>query len=96
MKIKILEDAQKDLFDGASFYEEQSPNLGEYFLDTLFSDIESLHLSAGVHMKIWGYHRLLSKRFPYAVYYRVKSNTILIFAIPDCRRDPIKNLQRLK
>ena len=37
---------------------------GEYFLDSLFSDIDSLALYVGIHRKVFGFHRLLSKRFP--------------------------------
>jgi len=32
--------------------------------DSIFSDIESLHLFAGIHTLHFGYHRLLAKRFP--------------------------------
>ena len=71
MKIRILDEAQSDLREGAQFYEQQSSGLSTYFLDTLFSDIESLLLYAGVHIKIDGYFRLLSKTFPFAVYYRL-------------------------
>lgn len=35
---------------------------------SIFSDIDSLQLYAGIHLKAFGYFRLLSKRFPYAVY----------------------------
>lgn len=42
MRIEILSDAQKDLITGARFYERQRANLGEYFLDSLYSDIDSL------------------------------------------------------
>ena len=44
MRIEILDDAKEDLIDGFHFYEEQSPGLGSYFLDSLFSDIDSLLL----------------------------------------------------
>jgi hypothetical protein len=77
MKIEILGEAQQDLVDGSRFYESQSPGLGEYFLDSLFSDIDSLQIYAGIHALHFGYHRLLSKRFPYAVYYRVENNNSL-------------------
>ncbi len=39
MRIRILDEAQSDLREGAQFYEQQSDGLGLYFLDTLFSDI---------------------------------------------------------
>ncbi|MBF8270090.1 MAG: hypothetical protein HW386_1799 [Gammaproteobacteria bacterium] len=41
--------ASQDLIDGYWFYEKQSAGIGEYFLDTLFSDIDSLIVSVGIH-----------------------------------------------
>ena len=42
MKIQILEGAEHDLTKGYYFYEAQERGLGDYFLDTLYSDIDSL------------------------------------------------------
>ena len=43
--------------------------LGQYFLDSLFSDVDALALYAGVPPKPPpGLHRSLSKRFPFAIY----------------------------
>ena len=59
----------EDLVEGSRFYEKQAEGIGAYFLDSLFSDIDSLVISAGAHPVHFGkYHRLLSKRFPFAVY----------------------------
>ncbi|MFZ0449076.1 MAG: hypothetical protein WAL98_07510 [Desulfatiglandaceae bacterium] len=88
MKIELLDSAEKDLLDGFKFYEHQSRGLGAYFLDSLFSDIESLRLYAGIHALHFGYHRLLAKRFPFAIYYRVQKDIIRVHAILDCRRNP--------
>ena len=88
MKIEILDLAERDLIDGFWFYEHQSKGLGNYFLDSIFSDIESLHLYAGIHTLHFGYHRLLAKRFPFAVYYRLQNDKIKIYAVLDCRRNP--------
>ncbi len=52
MKIKILEEAGQDLIDGFTFYEAQESGLGDYFLDSLFSDIDSLQLFAGIHPRL--------------------------------------------
>jgi hypothetical protein len=49
VKIQILDEAQEDLIQGFRFYEGQEPGLGAYFLDCLFSDIDSLLVYAGVH-----------------------------------------------
>jgi hypothetical protein len=96
MKIQILDEAQADLQEGAKFYDQQSSGLGTYFLDTLFSDIDSLILYTGVHIKLSGYHRLLSKTFPYAVYYQIDCNFIKIYAILDCRKNPNRTIESLK
>ncbi len=96
MKIKILSSAIEDLFSGRLFYEKQEEGLGEYFFDSLFSDIDSLVLYAGIHAKFYGYHRMLSKRFPYAVYYRLKGEeVVVVHRVLDLRRDPQKTKQAL-
>jgi hypothetical protein len=95
MKIKILPSAIDDLSYGYNFYESQLKGLGSYFLETLFSDIDSLKLYAGVHKIVYGHHRLLSKRFPYAVYYSLESQTVFVNAVLDCRRNPIWIKKRL-
>jgi len=74
VNIEILSDAEKDIANGISFYESQSEGLGKYFLDSILSDIESLHIYAGVHIIISNYYRLLAKRFPFSIYYKVKEN----------------------
>jgi len=89
MKIKILKSAKNDLREGFYFYESQQAGLGTYFLETLSSDIESLKLFAGIHsIHFEKYYRLLSKRFPFAVYYQLNKNEIRIYAVVDCRRNP--------
>ncbi len=89
MKIKILSSASQDLIDGYYFYEKQSDGVGAYFLDTLFSDIDSLVINASIHpIHFEKYQRLLSKRFPFAVYYRVEKEAVSIYAVLDCRRNP--------
>lgn len=96
MKIHILDEAEQDLVEGCRFYEAQDAGLGDYFLDSLFSDIDSLQLFAGIHPQHCGFHRLLSKRFPFAIYYRLKGNLVRIHAVLDCRRDPAYTQGRLK
>lgn len=90
MQLKLLSLAIKDLNRGKLFYEEQSPGLGQYFHDSLFSDIESLILYAGIHRKIMTYHCMFSKRFPYAIYYKIEGDFIKVFRVLDCRQDPLK------
>lgn len=87
VKISIQRSALDDLRQGFWFYEKQSPGLGSYFLDSLYSDIDSLLLYAGVHSIHLGKYRARSERFPYVVYYEIDGETIVVRAVLDLRRD---------
>jgi len=88
MSIEILPSAIEDLYAGRLFYDKQGEGLGEYFFDSLFSDIDSLVLFAGIHEKHFGYYRFLAKRFPYAVYYKIDETVIVVWRVLDMRRHP--------
>jgi hypothetical protein len=96
MRIEILAEANEDLLNGYRFYERQAPNLGNYFLDSLYSDIDSLLVYAGIHPIVYGRNRSLSKRFPYAIYYSVEAKTVRVRAVLDCRRSPSWTRRRLR
>ena len=66
VKVDILDLAKDDLIQGFRFYEEREVGLGSYFLDPLYSDIDSLRLFGGIHRKAYKeFRRSLSKRFPF-------------------------------
>ena len=78
-----------DLYEARLFYERQGEGVGDYFFDAIFSDIDSLAL--------YGYHRMLSKRFPYAVYYTVHEKAIVIvYRVLDLRQNPKKTRRALQ
>ena len=96
MKVRILTSAFNDLADGRDFYEEQGEGLGDYFFDSVFSDIDSLSLYGGIHRKVMGYHRLLARRFPYAIYYTMNADGhAIVFRVLDCRQDRTKTIGHL-
>jgi len=86
--IQILAEAEMDLEDGRSFYNNQEQGIGEYFWDSLISDIESLIIYAGVHAKEYGYFRMTSKRFPYSIYYELKERTAYVVAVLPMKKRP--------
>ena len=88
MKIRILQTAIDDIAAARRFYDRQGEGLGDYFTDSIFSEVDSLVLYYGIHPIHFRYHRLLAKRFPYAIYYRLDGETVLVFRILDCRRNP--------
>ena len=88
MKLQILPAAINDLSIGKLFYERQAEGVGDYFFDSLFSDIDSLILYAGIHKKEFGFYRFLSNKFPYAIYYKVTNKIVLVYRVLDLRQNP--------
>jgi plasmid stabilization system protein ParE len=98
MTIRIVDDAEDDLDAGFEFYKQQSGDVavGSYFLDTLHSEIDSLRLYAGIHPKKLGSFRMLSRRFPFAIFYDIVGDEIQVLRVLDCRRDPIWTREQLE
>jgi len=99
MNVVILEDAAEDIEKGRDFYERRQEGIGAYFVQCILSDLQSLALYAGLHRILLGFHRMLSKRFPFGIYYKIEGDTAFVYAILDLRRDPVwirKELRRRK
>lgn len=87
-EVLVQEDAAHDLEQGIHFYEIQKNDLGTYFFDALIADIESLRMAAGVRALHFGFHRLLCRHFPFAIYYSYDGKVARVIAILDMRRNP--------
>ena len=96
MTVAILEDAAEDMEFGRRFYESRESGVGDYFVESILSDLDSLVLYAGIHRLHFGFHRMLSKRFPFGIYYEVEHETAYVYAILDMRRDPVWIRRELK
>lgn len=96
MKIKITTGAERDIADGCDFYREIDPNLAVYFHDSIFADIDSLLLYAGIHARVDGWHYTFASRFPFVIWYGVKEDTVMVYAVLDGRRDPDHNVRALR
>ena len=97
MTVRILKTARADLATGYWFYEQQETGLGDYFLRRIYEDLELLGQIAGIHPKTkLGLHKMIARRFPYAIFYRINSDTVEVLAILDGRRSPDWIRQQLK
>jgi hypothetical protein len=87
--VVVLTDAARDLELGRDFYDVQELGIGDYFVDSLLSDLESLRLFHGVHSRHFGFYRMLASRFPFGIYYQETDDEVRVYAILDLRRDPL-------
>ena len=88
MHVELRTEAVSDLVEAACFYERQRGGLGEQFTDAMFVHLAYLETVAGGHEVVFGLHRMLAKKFPYALYYQVAGELVDVVAILDCRRNP--------
>jgi len=86
--VRVLREALADLMDVSAFYEERQPGTGDIFWDSLLADLDRLMVYGGIHVKIEGFHRMLARRFPYAIYYSVADDVATVAAILPMRREP--------
>ena len=87
MRIEILPEAREDLIAGIAFTRVKHPTWGVTSA-IRFWRMSIYWLGTLVHVKVLGYHRSLSKRLPFAIYYRVEADVVRVRAILDCCRNP--------
>ena len=95
MRVKLSKSAENDLLNAFWFYENQNDGIGNYFKSSVGTDIESLKIYGGIHPTVHGYHRMVCKTFPYNIYYRIASESLVeVIAIIAHRenRHPTKNV----
>lgn len=96
MRIKVSAGAERDIADGCDFYHDIDPNLAVYFHDSISADIDSLLLFAGIHANIDGWYYTFASRFPFVIWYGVKDDIVILYAVLDGRREPDRNAQALR
>lgn len=92
--VEVLREAWDDLLEGVEFYDDQAAGLGVRFMEEMQEELRMLTGVAGVHGIHWGCHRALPEVWPWAIYYLLEDERIVVTTVCDCRRDPEAN--RLK
>ena len=88
-RLIIRPEAQRDIWEAAHWYEAQGPGLGARFtntLDKLMKRITAFPLQfPAVEEEV---RRALLHRFPYAVYFVIADDGIVVIAVLHQRRHP--------
>jgi hypothetical protein len=94
-EVVVLKEARNDIKQGKDFYNSIEDGVGEYFVNSILSDIESLQFYSGIHTKIFGLYQSRSKRFPFSIYYEITNDIVYVLAILDMRQNPTSIAERL-
>ena len=90
-KIAISSIAQNELEDSSEWYEEQSPGLGDYFADVIYSSLNAISKNPEAYHNRKGNSReFVVKKFSFIIVYRFlkKENAIYILHIFHTSRNP--------
>lgn len=87
--------AEQDLREARDWYESQFPGLGTDFLHEAAKVMELLATdSERPPFYYRGFRRVLLRRFPYKVFYRVEGGRVIVFRVLHGRRDHPRWLNR--
>jgi plasmid stabilization system protein ParE len=84
-RVRLREEADRDLAGAASWYERQRSGSGQEFLDEVQSISDHPSLYPEVHRNT---QRALMPRFPFGIYCRVERSHIVIVAVMHGSRHP--------
>jgi hypothetical protein len=89
--LRFLAEVEGDLLTGRAWYEEKSLGLGEEFLRVFYTCSQELTRNPMAYQKVHReFRRCLLRRFPYAIYFRVADDCVIVFGLFHCARDPRK------
>jgi|SRR5680860_34220 hypothetical protein len=93
--VRLTDEALADIDSATQFYEKLVAGLGQYFFDSIITDLEALEFFGGIHQQKLGYYCCPSKRFPFLIYYDFSEEEVSVVAILDTRANPDKARRRL-
>jgi plasmid stabilization system protein ParE len=85
----IRPEAEVDLVTARDWYERQREGLGAAFLLCVEEVLERIGRTPEMYTAVYDdVRRALTRRFPYAVYYRIAGDDVVVLGILHTRRDP--------
>ena len=87
-RVVIRPRAESDLREARDWYENERSALGEEFLVQTATTIDLLARDPELYPEYYrGFRRVLMRRFPYKIFYRLEGNRIIVFRVLHSRRN---------
>ena len=88
-RVNVRPLAETDLAEAYEWYEQQAAGLGAQFLDEVQAVYERVEQFPAAFPEVYrDVRRALVRRFPFAVFYRLRDDTAHIIACTHVRRHP--------
>ena len=89
LELVLRPEAEADALEAYRWYSDQIPGLGERLLAEIDHALENIRANPEAFRKVHReFRRVLTRRFPYAVFYVVRDSRIVVFAILHTARNP--------
>jgi plasmid stabilization system protein ParE len=86
---RFLPEIEDDAIGGYVWYETKSPGLGEEFLRMFYASVSDISRNPQLYRKVHSeFRRCLLRRFPFAIYFMIKNDQVIITGLFHCARDP--------
>jgi plasmid stabilization system protein ParE len=87
--LRFLPELEEDVLSGYAWYEARAEGLGEEFLRAFYACANEISRDPLLYLKMHrDFRRRLLRRFPYALYYKIEDEEIIVFGLFHCARDP--------
>lgn len=94
-EIIVRPEAQSEVQEAFSYYEEKSEGLGFEFMRSLDAVLQSVKRNPFAYQTIYREsRRVLLRKFPYALFYVVEEKRIIVIACFHQKRHPVDWLRR--
>jgi plasmid stabilization system protein ParE len=85
----ITPEAEADLAEAKAWYERKRESLGEEFILCVEAGLEQIRRAPEAATEVQpGVRRVVVRRFPYGIFYRVDADQIAVLAVYHSKRDP--------
>jgi plasmid stabilization system protein ParE len=92
-RVIIRPNAEADAHDAQLWYESQRTGLGDELLEEIRHAVRVLEEHPDRRPIYYrGFRRLLTRRFPYKLFYRVEGDCVIVFRILHAKRDHRRQL----
>jgi toxin ParE1/3/4 len=85
----ITPEAEADLVEARAWYERKREGLGDEFVLCVEAGLDHIRRVPKAATEVYpGVRRVVVRRFPYGIYYRVDEDQIAVLAVYHSKRDP--------
>jgi plasmid stabilization system protein ParE len=89
VKLSLHPEAEADMAEASTFYEQRTAGLGSDFLDEVLRAFGRIEATPAAWPLLEGpVRRCLIERFPYAVYYRLEPDEIFVLSVMHGKKKP--------